>query len=106
MDAGKVKVVLDALQDELRARRSGAAQPSSDTGGESPAGRLVTVAPAAASAASAEENTGGSEFSQRPIPELVVPFVVPQEPFVSVGSCVLRAVLAAAAVTIALLFLL
>jgi len=51
------------------------------------------------------ESAGVVELSARPIPELVVPFFVPQEPFVAVAPYLVRALLAATAVGL-LMFLL
>jgi hypothetical protein len=52
------------------------------------------------------ENVGGPELSQRPIPELVVPFFVPQEPFVVVAPYLVRALLAATVAGLLMLVLL
>jgi len=60
--------------------------------------------PAAALSEDAE-SAGVIELSPRPIPELVVPFFVPQEPFVVIAPYLVRALLAAAAAGM-LLFLL
>ena len=147
MDAGKVKVVLNALRDELHTRRTTPAHGSAgaaDDGAVLPAygsdglghdsnrggndnrkyrqpaqsGVLVDLssdalasskAPQLPRAASPTEDTdtiGAAELSQRPIPELVVPFFVPQEPFVVVGPYLVRAVLAAAAAGMLMLFVL
>ena len=147
MDAGKVKVVLNALREELQARRStetqavagaaddgavlpaqgaGGLEPDSGRGGGSdprrpaqpaPTGVLVDLSSDALAssqgprqlrtAATAEEpENAAAELSQRPIPELVVPFFVPQEPFVVIAPYLVRAVLAAAAAGILMLALL
>jgi hypothetical protein len=52
------------------------------------------------------QNRGRSALSQRPIPEVVVPFLVPQEPLVSVAPYALLALLAATAVGVLLLIVL
>jgi hypothetical protein len=52
------------------------------------------------------EGASGAELSQRPIPEFVVPFFVPQEPLVVVAPYVLRAVVAAIVAGLLMLLLL
>jgi hypothetical protein len=137
MDAGKVKVVLNALREELHSRRATAAEPGgaqddpvldahanagadpdSDHGADrnhprraaprETNGILVDLSSEARATAMsverAEEAPAGADFSQRPIPELVVPFFVPDEPFVIVAPYLIRAVLAAAVAGILMLF--
>jgi hypothetical protein len=147
METGKVKVVLNALRDELQARRATGAQPvatAADDGAIRPAsssgfdadgrhssgterrkpmaaaadGVLVELSsdalgsatepelPRPSAAPDEPESVGGPELTQRPIPEFVVPFFVPQEPFVVIAPYLVRAVLAAAIAGILMVLLL
>jgi hypothetical protein len=147
MDAGKAKVVLNELREELQtrrgtsaqagaaddapvlpARRSGAADLNSGhSGGNGDhrrepyldrSGVLVdlnsdSVAQSREprlqrplSPSQEDENVPAAELAQRPIPELVVPFFVPQEPFVVIAPYLVPAVLTATVVGILMLLLL
>jgi hypothetical protein len=165
MDTGKVKIVLDALREELRTRRAGAAQPSAQAADDASmlfprpsadatpktsgntVDRSKSMRHSARASAREREDTelqrlmelrnarravsptrprapvaaptvqlaivsvsaddgAGAELSQRPIPELVVPFAVSQEPLVRIAPYVVRIVAAAVAAGAAMLLLL
>ena len=74
---------------------------SSDAVESSKSPRLIHAAALSEDA----ESVGVAELSQRPIPELVVPFFVPQEPFVAIAPYLVRALLAATAAGVLMFFL-
>jgi hypothetical protein len=138
VDAGKVKVVLNELREELHARRgTGVASSAADDAPVQPAhhndaadlgsghpgqhgsrgknaphvetGVLVELSSEARAMPSPPEpvveNANAPEFSQPRIPELTLPFAVPQEPFIVIKPQFVSAVLAAALAALLLMVL-
>jgi hypothetical protein len=138
MDAGKVKIVLNALREELDARRAAAGQTAAGSADDAPVlpasasggahlnrehqnankrreraqraaaaingpGVLVHLSDNAHAAANSSAGAPApdlartAELANRPIPEVVVPFRVSDEPLVPIAPYLAIAVLAAAA---------
>jgi hypothetical protein len=85
MDTGKVKIVLNALRDELQARRATAAKRTAGSADDAP------VLPASALPG---ETSSPVELANTSIAEVAVPFRMSDEPLVTIAPYVAIAVLA------------
>jgi len=117
VDAGKVKTVLSELREELHARRGMVVDSAADDGPVRPAhhsdaadldsghpGRHGTRGRQSRPSESGE-GASAPELSQPRIPELTLPFAVPQEPFVVIKPQFVSAILAAAIAALLLMVL-